>query len=93
MAALAPKATHKPPSAKVIDLASRRGFGGRLEPSEDLVELRDKADRRLMALRTARNSWWSHHRDLARWINPRYAVAYGVPMAAPCAKETFSGSR
>src|SRR5436190_2191335 len=28
-----------------------------------------------------------------RWSNPRCAVAYGVPMAAPWAKETFGGRR
>src|SRR5260370_3935682 len=28
----------------------------------------------------------------ARWNNPRYAVAYGVPIAAPCTKEAFAGN-
>src|SRR4029077_14257387 len=27
----------------------------------------------------------------AGWNNPRYAVAYGVPIAAPWAKEAFAG--
>ena len=41
----------------------------------------------------ARTRFFAPGRAFARWKSARHAVAYGTPIAAPCAKERRSGSR